>query len=112
MALKMKETDVGDIFLDEESGDIFTVLSLCHRPTATVESVTTGKHVRGAIDAPILRPFKPLPAMNETERRRAVRRLAEHAQASLAERIRLKEALADARLELADWKLKALSSNG
>ena len=111
MTLKLSETDPGDILLDTESGDVFAVFSLCDKPTATVESVTTGARVGGAIGSPILQPFKPLPAMNETELRRAVRRLAEHAQTSLAERVRLKEELADARLELADWKLKALSSN-
>lgn len=111
MTLKLNEIDPGDILLDTQTGDIFAVFSLCDRPTAAVDSVTTGARVSGAISSPILQPFKPLPEMDETELRRAVRRLAEHAQSALAERVRLKEELADARMELADWKLKALSSN-
>jgi len=107
MSVKIRsETLPGDLYVDEH-GQVYRLLSYCTQPTATMENVSHGSKVCGAIGSHSLQQFTEIADMTSDELVKIVTRLAFESRRNLEDRLVLKEEIIDLKERLYDLRVQS-----
>lgn len=101
-------TKPGELYLGED-GDLHAVHHFCTLPTATLESVTTGRTTGGAVGSRNLEPFTPIADLDRTTLVEIICGLSRNCTEKTNKIIDLTETVAELKNQIADIKLKELS---
>ena len=101
-------TKPGELYLGED-GDLHELHHFCRQPTATLQSVTTGRTTGGAVGCRNLEPFTPIAKLDRTTLLEIICGLSRICDKKTNEIVELKETAAELKNQIADIKLEEIA---